>query len=88
MKISELKLNQEVEINGHTYKHKGIQKIRKQNFGLVQQRVFESETKDILPKHFQQGTERNKRKIDFLMKTIITRIRLMFSKCRILKKNW
>ena len=52
MKISELKINQEVEINGHTYKHKGIQKIRKQNFGLVQQRVFESETKDILPKHF------------------------------------
>ena len=52
MKVSELKINQEVEINGHTYKHKGIQKIRKQNFGLVQQRVFESETKGILPKYF------------------------------------
>lgn len=48
MKISELKINQEVEINGHTYKHKGIQKIRKQNFGLVQQRVFEAEIKGVL----------------------------------------
>ena len=46
MKISELKLNQEVEINGHLYKHKGIQKIRKQNFGVVQQRVFECTNKN------------------------------------------
>jgi hypothetical protein len=46
MKISELKLNQEVDINGHPYKHQGIKKIRKQNFGLVQQRVFECTNKN------------------------------------------
>ena len=46
MKISELKLNQEVEINGHLYKNKGIQKLRKQNFGVVQQRVFECTNKN------------------------------------------
>ena len=48
MKISELKINQEVEINGHIYKHQGIKKIRMQNFGLVQKRVFEAEIKGVL----------------------------------------
>ncbi len=41
MKISDLKLNDKVEINGFDYLYKGVQKIRKVNFGVVQQIVFE-----------------------------------------------
>ena len=47
MKVSELKLNQEITINGHQYKYKGIQKIRRPNFGKVQQIVFEGKIKGV-----------------------------------------
>lgn len=40
MKISELKINQEVIINSFRYQYKGIQKIRKPGFGKMDQIVF------------------------------------------------
>lgn len=41
MKVSDLKLNQEVEINGHAYQYKGVQKLRVPLYGKVQKIVFE-----------------------------------------------
>lgn len=43
MKISELKLEQKVMIDGFCYKYKGIQKIRMSGIGFVQKIVFQSD---------------------------------------------
>lgn len=40
MQIRELKLDQEVEINGHDYRYKGIQKKRIENRGIIECYVF------------------------------------------------
>lgn len=40
MKISELKINQEITINSFRYQYKGVQKIRKAGFGKIEQIVF------------------------------------------------
>lgn len=43
MKISDLKPGQKVSINGMLAEYKGIQKVRIQNLGKVQKRVFQGE---------------------------------------------
>lgn len=43
MKLTELKIDQEVEINGHDYLYKGIQKRKVKNFGVMEHFVFYSE---------------------------------------------
>lgn len=40
MQITQLKLEQEVEINGHEYHYKGIQKKKIENFGVTECFVF------------------------------------------------
>ncbi len=58
MKISDLKLNDTVEINGFDYHYKGVQKIRKLNFGVVQQIVFErNEGTEKIHKYFNLSVE-------------------------------
>ena len=52
MNITELKLDQEVEINGHDFLYKGIQKRKVKNFGVMEYFVFYSE-KIKLEKIFQ-----------------------------------
>ena len=53
MKISELKLNQKVLINGLEYSYNGVQRVRIKNFGTVDQIEFESELKgEKILKHF------------------------------------
>lgn len=42
MKVSELEINQEIEINGHKYKYQGVKKIRMTGIGTVQKIVFEA----------------------------------------------
>lgn len=39
MKVSELKLGQQIIINGHKYSYQGVQKIRKSGY-TIQQIVF------------------------------------------------
>lgn len=60
MKISELKINQEVEINGHTYKYQGIKKIRMQGLGTVQKIVFEGVSKGAADEKYFDLTVGNK----------------------------
>lgn len=43
MQIIELKLDQEVEINGYEYQYKGIQKRKIENFGIIECFVFHCE---------------------------------------------
>ena len=47
MKISDLKPGQKVTIDGMLAEYKGIQKVRIQNFGKVEKRVFQAEGIDI-----------------------------------------
>ncbi len=51
MKVSELKLNQEVFINGYTYAYQGVQKLRKPGFGTMEKIVFKGKDIDD-EKHF------------------------------------
>lgn len=46
MRISDLKLNEKVQINGFEYVYKGVQKIKKPNFGKIEQIVFERNAGD------------------------------------------
>lgn len=43
MKLTELKIDQEVEINGYYYLYKGIQKRKVKNFGVMEHFIFYSE---------------------------------------------
>ena len=52
MKVKELKLDQEVLINGHYYKYKGINKVREKGFGTVERVVFEN--KEFGDRHFDK----------------------------------
>lgn len=45
MKIRELELDQKIEINGHQYKYKGLNFIRRKGFGKVEYVVFEGLSK-------------------------------------------
>lgn len=47
MKISDLKINDPVIINGHHYRYQGVKKIRRVNFGTVEQIVFEGKIKGV-----------------------------------------
>lgn len=42
MKVSDLKIDEEIEINGHKYKYQGVKKIRMAGIGTVQKIVFEA----------------------------------------------
>lgn len=42
MKVSELEIGQEIEINGYNYKYQGVKKIRMAGIGTVQKIVFEA----------------------------------------------
>ena len=56
MKISELKLNQEVLIGKKPFVYKGIQKITKSGFGKVQKIVFEGKSsKDVHHLNLHEG---------------------------------
>ena len=46
MKVSELEIGQEIEINGHNYKYQGVKKIMMIGIGNVQQIVFEGNLTD------------------------------------------
>ncbi|WP_373709218.1 hypothetical protein [Kaistella sp.] len=43
MKISDLKLGQKVTIKGMLAEYQGIQKVKIQNFGKVEKRVFKAD---------------------------------------------
>jgi len=52
MKIQDLKLGDLIEINGHEYRYKGINKIRTPNLGAIPMIVFEPENKDFNDVHY------------------------------------
>ena len=43
MKISDLKLGQKVILNGMLAEYQGIQKVKIQNFGKIEKRVFKAD---------------------------------------------
>lgn len=45
MKVSDLKLDQPILINGHEYAYKGVQKLRLARLGKVQKVVFQGTSK-------------------------------------------
>ena len=47
MEIKDLNINQTIEINGREYRYKGVNKIRRPNFGLVSMIVFEPVNKEL-----------------------------------------
>lgn len=52
MKIKDLKLNDQVEINGRIHEYRGIQKIRIKGLGLVEKVIFANS--EIGDKHFDK----------------------------------
>lgn len=52
MKIQDLQINQVIEINGREYRYRGVNKIRRPNFGRVSMIVFEPENRDLEDKHY------------------------------------
>lgn len=54
MKVSDLKIDEEIEINGHKYKYQGVKKIRMTGIGTVQKIVFEGKIKNVFDyKYFE-----------------------------------
>ena len=49
MKVSHLKIDQSILINGHEYKYRGVQKLRIERLGKVQKVVFQGTSKGAPP---------------------------------------